>query len=169
MASDDIYRSRGRDGNPAGWTDAFYDGVRTRNTAQLDWLLRIPPAGGVIPSRWRDPVQDFAKHKQTLLQRLGSVPPILPAQWLPAWIASAEQLDMAAVGVLEAEDRVQKHRFARARAADQEVSGIGPAGERAGYNHRALRTRRTANKSGGRLQQSKSPAAYGHHPAAAGV
>ena len=35
--------------------------------------------------------------------------------------------------------------------------------------HRALRTRLTANKPGGRLEQSQSPGAYGHRPAAAQV
>ena len=56
---------------------------------------------------------------------------------------------------------------ARARAADDEVSDIRPRGGRAGYSHRALRTRLTANKPGGRLEQSQSPGAYGHRPAAA--
>ena len=57
---------------------------------------------------------------------------------------------------------------ARARTADFEVSHIRPRGRRAGYIHRALRTRRTANKPGGRLEYSQPPGAYGHHPAAAG-
>ena len=39
---------------------------------------------------------------------------------------------------------------------------------RAGYNHRALRTRRIAKLPGGRLEQSQSPGAYRHRPAAAG-
>jgi len=96
MASGDIYRSRGRDGDPAGWQAAFYKGVRTGNTGGVDWLLGVTPMAGSVStaSRVPDPGQEFAWHRQALLQLLRSGPGILPYQRFPAWIASVEALDM---------------------------------------------------------------------------